>query len=861
MTDRLDPPEPGADDRDVEVEALRRTVERLHRIARREAREARRELSEVRATLKATRESLARIEHRRSVRAAIAMADGARRAMGSVAGLRRRIGSGSSPARKAETAHLQATEADVARFVAAVERRPAGADPPAGPLISMVMLNRDGAALLRRCLPALAETAYPALELIVVDNGSSDDSIAIIEALAAPFPVRIVRNGANRTFSEANNQALADCRGDLVLFINNDIEPIGRSWLADMAGTIDEPGVAAVGARLIYPRRTGDLRAGLRFADLSLQHGGVDFAMVDGFPIPRPMGAGDDALSEWASAVRDVPGLTAACLLVRRDAFEAVGGFTLGYDYGQEDVDLCLKLRENGGRLVYDGRATLWHHESATRESGDRSVRTARVAANRERFVATWGARLYRTVILDAIRGRRSWRAEALQVGFVPGPDGSLASSSLDEGRGVPGPDADPGWLVRRFEPGKSVQPPLDVLIVGDPTFDVRTIPPGPIRVAAIRGPLDGWLGRPWLDEYDIVLVDDEAAVERLGRLSVQRPEYLPVLSMIGLTPILERWVLAVRFGLRIGVPSWDVAPSWGDLHLARGMRAALARAGHPASVHLRPDWGSWLAARDDVAVHLLGLADGPTRSGQLNVLWHISHPDMVDAELYGRYDQVFVASDSFAQRMAPLVTVPVAPLHQATDPDRFAPGGAGPTSELLLIANSRGRSRHILDDLLPTDRALAVYGRGWTSERLEPRYLAGETVPNDELGDYYAAAAIVLNDHWSDMQREGFVSNRLYDASAAGAFAISDDVAGIEAEFDGGVVVYRDRAELRQAIDHFLDHPAERRAHAERARAAVLARHTFTIRVGELLDGLGSRLTDRPMTIDGPGAPERPSG
>ena len=79
------------------------------------------------------------------------------------------------------------------------------------------------------------------------------------------------------------------------------------------------------------------------------------------------MGAGEDPLAPWVSEVAERPALTAACLLVRLDAFREVGGFSSDYDYGIEDVDLCLKLRAAGGRLVYDGRAALWHHELATR--------------------------------------------------------------------------------------------------------------------------------------------------------------------------------------------------------------------------------------------------------------------------------------------------------------------------------------------------------------------------------------------------------------------------------------------------------------------------------------------------------------
>jgi len=259
------------------------------------------------------------------------------------------------------------------------------------------------------------------------------------------------------------------------------------------------------------------------------------------------------------------------------------------------------------------------------------------------------------------------------------------------------------------------------------------------------------------------------------------------------------------------------------------------------------------------VSLHLFGLAEAPIHPGQLNVLWHISHPDRATPELYDRYDLVFVASDSFANWIGDRVNVPVRPLHQATDPDRFRPEPTGPRHELLFVGNSRRVRRHILEDVLPTEHELAVYGTGWTPELLDPRYLAGDLVPNSELGGHYAAASIVLSDHWPDMQAEGFMSNRLYDAAAAGAFVITDEVDGLEPEFDGGIVAYHDAGHLRALIDHYLDHPEERRALAERARQAVLERHTFDHRAREIIEAIEPLLGSRPLVVPDQGA--APSG
>jgi spore maturation protein CgeB len=127
---------------------------------------------------------------------------------------------------------------------------------------------------------------------------------------------------------------------------------------------------------------------------------------------------------------------------------------------------------------------------------------------------------------------------------------------------------------------------------------------------------------------------------------------------------------------------------------------------------------------------------------------------------------------------------------------------------------------------------------------------VAGASIPNEELHRFYAAAGIVLCDHWSDMRDEGFIANRLYDVLASGGFVISDDVEGIEAEFDGAVVTYRSPAELRALVDRWLADPAGRRDRAERGRRAVLDRHTVRHRVIAILDAILPKLEARPARL-----------
>ena len=784
-------------------------------------------------------------------------------------GVRRRVKA--APRKVRERFHqqnLRATPAAEAALVEALRATLPATTVDHGPLVSIIILNRDGYEHLERCLTALSSTAYRDVEVIVVDNGSSDGSAELVESFRMPFPLRLVRNKSNRSFSEANGQGVALATGELLCFLNNDVDPITADWLGYMVETLQGRDAVAVGARLIYPSHRGGTRAGKAHSDLSIQHAGVDFERVSGMPVARAVGAGEDAMVDWANGVIERPALTAACLLVRRDAFQQVGGFSRGYDYGIEDVDLCLKLQAAGGRLVYDGRAALWHHESATRAS-DRARYSQRSAANRELFTSIWGPRIYRAALVDALEGGRRFSSDPFQLAIATP---AVAGGERPAAAGVavaltPALEAF-GWHVAGLASDASgweaADKGADAILVLDPTFDIRHHARGAITIAWIEDDPEAWLGQTWFDEFDIVLTSREDVIASVRDGSAKVARLLPRIAKSGKADVgrhlataaaireaLLGWATATRYGLRIGVTSWDVIDRWGDYFFARGLQRYLERAGHPTRLHFLREWASPAAARDDVAVHLFGLKEAPTHRGQVNVLWQISHPDLATPELYERYDHVFVASERFAARMADQVSVPVESLHQATDPERFRPLPGGPHHELLFVASSRKVRRRIVDDLADTKYDLAIYGRDWTPDLANGRFVKGEVVKNAELARYYSAADIVLNDHWDDMRIEGFLSNRLYDALACGAFVVSDLVDGIEDEFDGAVATYGSQPELEPLIARYLADPGERQRLADHGRSIVLERHTFDHRVQALCAVADPLARARPQGIE----------
>jgi spore maturation protein CgeB len=143
---------------------------------------------------------------------------------------------------------------------------------------------------------------------------------------------------------------------------------------------------------------------------------------------------------------------------------------------------------------------------------------------------------------------------------------------------------------------------------------------------------------------------------------------------------------------------------------------------------------------------------------------------------------------------------------------------------------------RRIIKDLLPTERGLGLYGTYW-DQFVDEKYICGKHIPNNELRKAYSSCEILLNDHWEDMSKEGFISNRIFDGFAAGAFIISDEINGAKDIFGDQLVTYKDSEDLHSLIEYYLDHPQERVKKVEKGREVVLEHHTFEKRAARILE------------------------
>lgn len=733
-------------------------------------------------------------------------------------------------------------------FARRVRARLPTSDVRSGPLVSIIWVAPDPDAIEDR-IRSLERTAYRPLELVVVAAGGQASARA---RTSSTVSVRFVMPSLGDDAQPSINAAVEAAAGELVCLLDPAVDPVLPDWLGHLVETVVEGSVGAAPV-LLRARGHGLVRARQRSADHSIVSSGIDLERSNGSITPRHMGFGTRYRWDPSRPTAEVPALSAACIVVRRSELLRAGGLTGGHaeagfhaaSIPYADTELACQLRATGGRLTTDHRALAW---CAVDEPGPsrpvkpvkRDIRDRWVTrGDGATFLDRWGPRIVRQVLLDVITGVHRWSVAPLRivvVGAIRLP--STAGTGADW-RVVDASVASQGGGLAAIQ--------ADVVVVADPEADIRESPTGLIRVAWVAA-----TGPPHLDEYDLVVAATTADRDRIVAETSKRVVVADLEGPDGvdeLRRLLCGWVAARRIGIRIGPSSWRTAHLWGDYHFGRSLQRYLERAGHPTRVRLIGDWSSEAAAGDDATIHVFGNQVAHNRPSQVNAMWQISHPDLATGDLYDTYDQVFVASDPFAASMAGRCHVPVLALHQATDPERFYPDGTGPHHELLFVANYRP-NRSIVEWLIPTTHDLAIYGQAWDVHGLDPRYHKGVHIPNAELRHYYGSASIVLNDTWEDMRAAGFISNRIYDALACGAFVLSDDVSGLAEEFDGGVGIYRDAPELRAAVDRYLDEPDHRIESAERGRAAVLQRHTFEQRAATLLEAIEPRLTARPAQV-----------
>ncbi|PTY05633.1 hypothetical protein DB347_14785 [Opitutaceae bacterium EW11] len=252
--------------------------------------------------------------------------------------------------------------------------------PTPAPRVTLIIPTRNRVGLLKTCVESiLAKTSYSNFEILVVDNNSDDPDTLAYFAELTRRGVRVLPYPKPFNYSAINNFAVRESSGELIGFLNNDLEAIHPEWLSEMASQASRPDIGCVGAMLYYPNEH------IQHAGVVVGLGGVAGHAFRDFPRGTP------GYFNRARLVQNYSAVTAACLVVRRSVFQQVGGFDeTALAVAFNDIDLCLKVKAAGYRNLWTPFAELYHHESASRGPEDSPEKDDRFRSEVETMLERW---------------------------------------------------------------------------------------------------------------------------------------------------------------------------------------------------------------------------------------------------------------------------------------------------------------------------------------------------------------------------------------------------------------------------------------------------------------------------------------
>lgn len=409
------------------------------------------------------------------------------------------------------------------------------------PLVSIIIVNRNGQTHLKRLLSVIDDTIHLNYEIIIVDNDSTDDSIQLIESYTE-LPIKIIKNKKNESFSYANNQGVQISSGEYILFLNNDTKPLD-GWLNHLYNTIyTNTNVGAVGSKLIYPNcESSEIN---RDKSYTIQHSGIVFKEGDGYikPFNRENGTKYDEVAN-PNEEEEIIAVTAACLLIKKQVYEEVGGFDDSYIYGYEDVDLCLKLYNAGYRNIYNPKSVLYHYEFGTQEKNDKKEVRERRLNNQRIFIKKWNKWLRKSLINDKIYNKHIFTDKKFTVSFVvTQADENTTAGDYFTAYTLAKQLEKFGWNIkyqsrRPTEDQKDwyeVDSDVDVLISLLDAYDLSKVKCENgllVKIAWLRNWFERWLESPSFIKYDIVLASSQKACDYIEEETGNKAVLYPLAS------------------------------------------------------------------------------------------------------------------------------------------------------------------------------------------------------------------------------------------------------------------------------------------------------------------------------------------
>ncbi len=249
------------------------------------------------------------------------------------------------------------------------------------PMVSIIIPNKDHINDLDLCITSIEEkTTWKNYEIIIVENNSVEkETFIYYETLKSRFPnIRILTWKKEFNYSAINNFAVREAQGEYLLFLNNDVEIITASWIEEMLQYCQQKGIGMTGAKLYYPDDT------IQHAGVVIGLGGVAAHIL--CKLPRDA----EGYMGRLCCVQEISAVTAACMMIKSAVFKAVDGFDEELKVAFNDIDLCMKVRSKGEKIIFTPYAELYHYESKSRGMEDTPEKQLRFSREVNCFRRKW---------------------------------------------------------------------------------------------------------------------------------------------------------------------------------------------------------------------------------------------------------------------------------------------------------------------------------------------------------------------------------------------------------------------------------------------------------------------------------------
>lgn len=248
------------------------------------------------------------------------------------------------------------------------------------PPVSIIIPNKDEKDSLKLCLDSIRKkTTYSNYEIIIVENNSTTEEIfSYYRELEKEDHIHVITWNGEFNYSAINNFGVKHAKGELLLFLNNDVEVLSENWMEELVANTQRPEVGITGVRLLYPDGT------VQHAGTVIGIGGIAGHMLVGLPGER------SGYMNRAVTQMNYSAVTAACMMMKRSIFEKLGGFEEKLAVAFNDVDLCLRTAADGHLIVYNPYVELRHYESRSRGAEDSEEKVRRFQSEIEFMRTRW---------------------------------------------------------------------------------------------------------------------------------------------------------------------------------------------------------------------------------------------------------------------------------------------------------------------------------------------------------------------------------------------------------------------------------------------------------------------------------------